>query len=89
MAKLKLLLDVFVCDYMPQILEFSFSFITLKLSNHNVFETRMLLKIFDTELPYKRSYFEPFCLPAKMWSETVIRPIKKIGRFLNKSNIVV
>ena len=73
---------------MPQILEFSFSFITLKFSNHNVFETRMLLKIFDIQLPYKRSYFKPFSLPAKMWSETMIRPIKKIDRFLNKSNIL-
>ena len=72
---------------MPQILEFSFSFITLKFSNHNIFETRMLLKIFDIQLPYKRSYFEPLSLPARMWSETMIRPIKKIGRFLNKNKI--
>ena len=73
---------------MPQILEFSSSLITLKFSKHNVFETRMLFKIFDIEFPYKRSYFEPFCLPAKSASETVIRPIKKMGRFLNKSNVL-
>ena len=49
----------------------------IKFSIHNVFDTRVLLKIFDIEFPYKCvcSYFEQFCLPAKMASETVIRPI--------------
>ena len=34
------------------------------------------LKIFDAEFPYKLSYFEPLCLPAKMAAETVIRSIE-------------
>ena len=50
---------------MLQISAFSFSPVTLKFSIHNLFETRVLLKILDIEFPYKRSYFEPFCLPAK------------------------
>ena len=32
--------------------------------------------MFDIEFPYKHSYFEPFCPPAKIASETVIRPIR-------------
>ena len=34
----------------------------------------MSLKIFDGEFPYKRSYFEPLCLPANMAAETAKRP---------------
>ena len=76
MEKIKLWLDALVCDYMPQILEFSFSLVTLKFSIHNVSKARMLLEIFEAEFPYKRSdYFEPLCLPAKMAAETVIRSI--------------
>ena len=48
---------------MPQTLAFSSSLITLKFSVHNIFETRVLLKIFDAKFPYKLSYFEPICLP--------------------------
>ena len=51
---------------MPQILASSFSIVTLKFSIHNFFETRVLLKIFDIEFPYKCSYFEQLCLPTKM-----------------------
>ena len=58
---------------MPKTLAFSSSLVTLKFSIHNIFETRALLKIFDAEFPYKLSYFEPLCLPAKMAAETVIR----------------
>ena len=47
--------------------------VTLKFSVHNFLETRVL-KIFVIELPNKCSHFQPFCLPAKMVSETVIRP---------------
>ena len=60
---------------MPQILSFSSSVVTLKFSIHNLFKTAVLLKIFDAEFPYKCSYFEPLCLPAKMAAETVIRSI--------------
>ena len=42
----------------------------------------VLLKIFDAEFPYKLSYFEPLCLPARMAAETVIRSI------LNKTYVV-
>ena len=35
----------------------------------------MLLKVFDAEFPYKRSYFEPLYLHAKMGALTVIRSI--------------
>ena len=63
--------------YMPHILAFSSSLATLKFSIHNVFQTRMLLTIFDAECPYKLSYFEPLCLPAKMAAETAIRSIGK------------
>ena len=36
-----------------------------------------MLKILDNELfPYKRSYFKPFCLPAKMVAKTVIASIR-------------
>ena len=38
---------------MSQILAFSFSLVTLKFSIRNVFKTRVLLKIFDAEFPYK------------------------------------
>ena len=39
---------------------FSFSLTaTLKFSVHNFFKTRVLLKIFDAEFPFKLSYFEP------------------------------
>ena len=62
---------------MPKILAFSSSLVTLKFSVHNIFETRVLLKIFDAEFPYKLSYFEPLCLPAKMAAETVIRSVQK------------
>ena len=62
---------------MPKILAFSSSLATLKFSVHNFFETRVLLKIFETEFSYKLSYFEPLCLPAKMAAETVKRPIVK------------
>ena len=60
---------------MPQTLAFSSSLETLKFSVHNTFEIRLLLKIFDAEFPYKLSYLEPLCLPAKMAAETVIRSI--------------
>ena len=40
-----------------------------------VFKTRVLLKIFDAEFPYKLSYFEPLCLLAKMAAKTVKRRI--------------
>ena len=36
------------------------------------------LRIFDAEFPYKRSCFEPLCLPAKMAAETVNRPIELV-----------
>ena len=61
---------------MPKILAFSSSLVTLKFSVHNIFETRVLLKIFDAEFPHKLSHFEPLCLPAKMAAETVIWSIK-------------
>ena len=73
MGKFKLSLDALVCGYMPKILAFSCSLVTLKFSAHNIFETRVLLKIFDAEFRYKLSYFEPLCLPAKMAADTVIR----------------
>ena len=60
---------------MPNILALSSSFVTLKFSVHNFFETRVLLKIFDTEFPCKLSYFDPLCLPAKMAAKTVTRSI--------------
>ena len=76
MNKFNLELDAFVCGYLPQILLFSFSRVTLKFSFRNTFfKTRLLLKIFDAEFPYKRSYFEPLCRPAKMAAETVSRSI--------------
>ena len=71
MEKFKLLLDTFVCSYMPQTLAISSSLETLRFSVHSTFETRLLLKIFDAEFPYKLSYFEPLCLPAKMAAETI------------------
>ena len=37
--------------------------VTLEFSFHNFLKT--IVKIFDAEFPYKRSYFEPLCLPAK------------------------
>ena len=64
---------------MSKIFAFSSSIVTLKFSVHDVFETRVLLKIFDAEFPYKLSYFEPLCLPAKMAAETVIRSINVQG----------
>ena len=67
---------------MSKIFAFSSSVVTLKFSVHDIFETRVLLKIFDAEFPYKLSYFEPLCLPAKMAAETVIRSI------LNKTYVV-
>ena len=71
-------IDAFVCSYMPQIFAFSSSLLTLKFSIHNA-KTKVLLKVFDAELPYKRSCFEPLCLPAKMAAETVKRPILLIA----------
>ena len=76
MEKFKLELDVYVCVYMPQILASSPSLVTLKFSIHNLFKIRVLLKIFDAEIPYKLSYFEPLCLLAKMAAKTVKRLIK-------------
>ena len=35
----------------------------------------LILKIFDTEFPYKCSCFEPLCLPANMVAETVKRSV--------------
>ena len=61
---------------MPQILAFSSSLVTLKCSIHKVFKTRMLLKIFDAEFPYRLYYFEPLCQLFKMAAKTVIRPIE-------------
>ena len=60
---------------MPHIFAFSFSLVTLKFSIHNVFKTRVLLKISDIEFPNKCSYLEPFYLPAKMAAETMIMSI--------------
>ena len=71
LEKFKLWLDAFVCGYMPQILALSSSLEILKFSFHNFFKTRVLLKIFDAEFPYKLSYFEPLCLLAKMAAKTV------------------
>ena len=73
MEKFKLWLDAFVYGYMPQILAFSSSLPTLKFSIYNFFKTKVLLKIYDAELPYKLSYFEPLCLLAKMAAKTVTR----------------
>ena len=42
---------------MPPILAFGSSLETLKFSVHNTFETRLVLKIFDAEFPYKLSLF--------------------------------
>ena len=47
----------------------------IKFSIHNFFNTRVRLKIFDAEFPYKLSYFEPLYLLAKMAAKTVKRPI--------------
>ena len=68
---------------MPKILAFSSYLVTLKFTIHNVFKTRVLLKIFDAEFPYKLSYkyFEPLCLFAKMAAKTVKRP-NGLGFFL-------
>ena len=60
--------------YMPQILAFYSSLVTLKFSFRNFFKTRVLLKIFNAEFPYKRSYFEPLCFSARMAAKTVTRP---------------
>ena len=43
----------------------------IQFSIHNLFKIRMLLEIFDAELPYKLSYFEPLCLLNKMAAKTV------------------
>ena len=75
MEKFKLWLDTLVCGYMPQILAFSFSLVTLKFSIYNVFRTGVFLKIFDVEFPYKLAYFEPLCLLTKMVANSVKRPI--------------
>ena len=69
-------IDAFVCSYMPKILARSSSLVTLKFLVHNFFETKVLLKIFDTKFPYKLSYFEPLCLLNKMAAKTVKRSIK-------------
>ena len=63
---------------MSKIFAFSSSVVTLKFSVHDIFETRVLLKIFDVEFPYKLFYFEPLCLPAKMAAETLIRSINEL-----------
>ena len=42
---------------------------------HNIYNIRVLLKIFDAEFPYKLFYFEPLCLLNKMAAKTVKRPI--------------
>ena len=64
---------------MPHILAFSSSFLTLKFSIHNFFKTKIILKIFDAEFPYKLSYFEPLFLLAKMAAKIVKRPIWSKG----------
>ena len=38
-------------------------------------EAMFLWKLFDIGFPYKHCYFKPVCLPVKMASKTVIRPI--------------
>ena len=60
---------------MPKILVFSSSLVTLNVSVHNFFETRLLLKISDAEFPYKLSYVEPLCLLAKIAAKTVKRRV--------------
>ena len=72
---------------MPQTLAFSSFLETLKFSAHNTFETRLLLKIFDAEFPYKLSYFEPLCQPAKTAAETVIRSIELSRNLADKKEI--
>ena len=47
-----------------------------------VFRSDIFWKLFDIGFPYKHCYFKPVCLPVKMASKTVRRPIK-----LNKSRI--
>ena len=81
MEKFKLWLDAFVCGYTPKILAFSSSLVILKVSVHNLFfKIRVLLKIFVAKFPYKRSYFEPLCLLAKMAAKTMKRPIGEESR---------
>ena len=65
---------------MPKIRAFSSSLVTLTFSVHNFFETRVLLKMFDAEFPYKLSYFELLCLSAKMVAETVTRSMMHVNR---------
>ena len=66
---------------MPKILAFSSSLVTLSFSVQNFFYTRVLLKIFDTEFPYKLSYFEPLCLLAKMAAKTMKSPIEHVSKY--------
>ena len=40
-------------------------------------ENRVILKIFDIEFLYKRSYFDPLCLPSKIASETMMSSFGK------------
>ena len=54
MEKFQLRLDAFVCGYTPKILAISSSVISLKFSVHNFYETRVLLKIFGAEFPYRK-----------------------------------
>ena len=58
---------------MPKILAVSSSLVSFHFITFS--KTRVLLKIFDTEFPYKLSYFEPLCLPVKMAAKTGKRPI--------------
>ena len=78
MEKFKLWLDAFVCGYINKTLALSSSLVLLKFSVHNFFETKVLLKIFEAEFPYKLSYFVPFCQLTKMAAKTVKWPIQKL-----------
>ena len=60
----------------------------LKFSIYNIFKTRVLIKMFHAEFPYKLSYFEPLCLLANMAAKTVKSSIAGHENQITPENIL-
>ena len=59
---------------MPESVQSCFE-LSIHLSAVNCSKNSSREKIQGNGFPYKHFYFEPVCLPVKMASKTVIRPI--------------
>ena len=78
--KYKKLSRTFQRGYSPQNLSVELSTLQLQFTIYIFFQTDVLRRLFDTGFSYKHCNFTRACLPVKMASKTVIRPIVSLVR---------